>query len=582
MGEWDVVSTKPVSKNDGWEVISTKPITAVPVSGKRDLGADEPITSQWYNPTVTEAISGAYKGAANLGRQAGSLINSAIEPVLAGTKRIVNSEFGEPIRQSVSGIADMYKGSEMYQAQKNISDSIPVAPKSSEALREGIDILNLIPVIGAGKVVGGKLAQAALSAQFPGRAKIISALTKEPDLDTAIKQIIRSPKMGIERNVSQAKTAFSVLNIEPTETSAKVLDKFAEGAKIHSKKVDDIFATDPKQYRLDELIKNTKVGNEVVRQNFVDSALTQLKELYSTIGDEISLKKVDQLAKLAETQGLTKVQINHLAREYGVEFKEKAFSKATNMPLTSTTAEKVELTRKGIKETARSGMGPEAEIADNELSAIINTRNLLRKSVEAVIAQGGKIDPKFIAQAAAEEIAITPIKRLLFKIGLSGIKSENLSILQLEDRVYRNIKVINKKLEKRGLPQIDAEPSVKETWGKGSSNYDDLREKMRYASANAPTPGGEIGKDITRYYPGSKKDPYASAQQGGIGNLIPGETRVNYPQPIIESHILRNKPVTNYTDIPDIVGARPPITRLPSIQDELKRYIQLQKYRKGK
>jgi hypothetical protein len=119
----------------------------------------------------------------------------------------------------------------------------------------------------------------------------------------------------------------------------------------------------------------------------VDSALTQLENLYLKIEDPFNAEQIRQLKQKANTEGLTIREINKLARDYGNEFKQKAFSK-NGEPLTSVTAQGVENTRSGLKDTARNLFGDDVfNRVDDELSSLINLRKTsdkMQKKVETL------------------------------------------------------------------------------------------------------------------------------------------------------------------------------------------------------
>ena len=97
--------------------------------------------------------------------------------------------------------------------------------------------------------------------------------------------------------------------------------------------------------------------------------------------------------------------MNDLARKYGREFGNKAFSKLGD-PLTSVNAQAFENTRKGVKEAVRSQMPDDvAKTLDKSMSDLINTNRLVKKMEERVNALYQKAKKRGVLEQVARKAA---------------------------------------------------------------------------------------------------------------------------------------------------------------------------------
>jgi hypothetical protein len=140
--------------------------------------------------------------------------------------------------------------------------------------------------------------------------------------------------------------------------------------------------------KLELFSKSDKSG--AYSYNPVKEAIDNLSELYRTTFDVESAAKIAALKEKAQSIGLTAEEANSLARTYGTEFGEKAFSKANGQPLTSVNAQAFENVRKAVKEAARSMLpkGSPVEAIDSAVSDILS----LKKDTELV---GQKVNSLF-------------------------------------------------------------------------------------------------------------------------------------------------------------------------------------------
>lgn len=284
------------------------------------------------------------------------------------------------------------------------------------------------------------------------------------DATSLVKQTVKSPEKSVSGAVGeviQGKPADIARGIEALKavdtTGVKTYSEL--GTKIDdtignlSKVVDSELAKDTTKTKLADLSTElkTKSGN-TVSTNYVKTALEHLKELYNKTGEIDKAGNIDELIQTANLDGLSKVEINDIARVYNTEFGSKAFSPATGDPLTSVNAQLYENIRKGVKTKAREGIGgEEAKLADQTVSALYNTKKLVEKNTEAVNKLQQKIAERGIFEKAgyflskyADIATGGTIRGVVGGILPRGAGYKTMNALDLEERLQSNLEIINR------------------------------------------------------------------------------------------------------------------------------------------
>jgi len=292
-----------------------------------------------------------------------------------------------------------------------------------------------------------------------------------------------------------------------------------------SRKVDAELDKVTDLFKADDFKKVTPVkGGESLESNFVTKAMDDLDELYTNIGLDNDLKRVRELRNKLDTEGLTLKEANQLAREYGQEFKRKAFG-ANQQPLTSVNAQRFETTRKGIKNAVRDKMPNDiVKDIDMEMSNLFNTQGVIDKTSERLIKAVQKLEKKgFFKKVGAlgadviNKLTGGSLKGFLGNLLPRGYVSDTMSIIQIEKLLKSNLK----KLEK--LTDLPSTPvNVK--------RVENLMEEIMPTGGNIPTgTAGLTGE------PGGFDIP------GGVLDELP-DTRPN---------LLDNIPASALKDTPD-------------------------------
>lgn len=279
---------------------------------------------------------------------------------------------------------------------------------------------------------------------------------------------------------------------EISTEGVKTFDDLAKNIKNKigklAKEVDADLGIDKAKRKLKDLVVEAKtVGGKIIKDNPVKTAIEHLEELYTKIGDKVEAANIKELLARAKKEGLTNLEINQLARDYGIEFSSKAFNKMGDA-LTSINAKLYENTRTALKDLARQGIkGEVAKLADKTMSALYNTEKLIQKNVEAV----NKLQQKIKNAGLLEKVGnkITKYANVLSGGSIRGMIGgllprgagyKVMNALDLEELLQRNLKIIKDAIE---------------------SNSDDAIMKiLNKLDDTDPKGKGEIPKTINKAY----------------------------------------------------------------------------------
>lgn len=306
------------------------------------------------------------------------------------------------------------------------------------------------------RMAAGDKARASAQALIPefNPARMTSAL-KERATGIVVprkgaEEVMGEILQGKTKDVAKGLKALRQVDINDVKTYADLDTKIKDSITKLSQQVDAELGKDVTATPLKNLTsKVTSKGGKTVSTNYVDSAMKQLDELYTTTGDIASKADLDTLIAKATSQGLTKLEINDLSRIYNQEFGQKAFSKLGD-PLTSVNAQMYENVRKGLKLKAREGMGgTTAKALDSDISALYNTQKLVQKNVEKVNQLQQRIQDRGLLEKAGNAISKTidiasggTIRGLVGGLLPRGAGYKVMNALDLEERLAKNLKVV--------------------------------------------------------------------------------------------------------------------------------------------
>lgn len=356
-------------------------------------------------------------------------------------------KYGTPIIEKLSGLVpDSAKG-----FMETLSSKIPnIAEK--KVLPTGVsDVINKTNQA-VSKVVdapfnavensASKVANSVRNASSKTVSNIKEGFSPTPTPKEATGQIIQ----GTTEDVAGGQRTLSSIDTSGVKTYSDLQAKIKSEIPTLAKQVDAEFAKDTSGgHSIKSFERTVGEGKSAVKVNYVQQGIDDLNAIYQKTGDAQGLSNMKALENKAKINGLTYKDINDLARLHGQEI--NAFN-ANGEAASGLTKQAAENTRKGLKLTARQGLGgTEAKALDAKLSDLYDTQRLIDKQVEKVNAEAQKtskqgIIPKVVRKAVKVIDTVTgnPLKAIGKEIGFKG--ENTLSASELEKNLQRNLGVI--------------------------------------------------------------------------------------------------------------------------------------------
>lgn len=289
--------------------------------------------------------------------------------------------------------------------------------------------------------------------------------------------------------------ALESIDTKGVKTFKDLEDKLTNKIIELSKNIDKKLDKDTSVQKLKDMVTKAKsISGKEVKTNYVKTALEHLKEAYRKTGDNVGVQNIKDTIKKATTTGLTKKEINNIARSYGVEFGKKAFSK-TGEPLTSVNAKLYETVRKGLKEKARetaAGLGTKE--MDKTMSAIYRTRDLVSKNKEEVNKLQQKIQERGLGEKlgrgafnALNMATMGGLKGFIERGMGRGTGLKTLNYIELEKYIAKNLKLLEK--ANKSKTKIQSEKALNEiakNVGVGISKTGEVISKIPGIAEEAP------------------------------------------------------------------------------------------------
>ena len=473
------------------------------------------------------AMGGRALLAARAAKTAGAVAGVAKK---IGTVKIIAKEAG--IQGSILG---SYGGA--LEAQR--PEATPGSIAKESAILGGVGL-------GLGGVVGGAVAKLGTPKVSDAVRIAEQAKKAKAEVDETVGRIFQ----GKTTDIPSATRALSDVDTAGVTTYEQLGERVNEKVGALSNKLDELLdAEDVARGTLKapELVTKTTVGGTTVRQNFVTDAIAQFKELYTKIKDAPALAEIRNIETKLRTEGLTRKEINGLAKRYGIEFGDKAFSKMGE-PLTSVNAQAYENTRKGIKEAFRRTIeGKVPQEIDARISDLLNTRKLNKKLVERVNALWQKVKKRGILERAARGVAdvvnaatFNTLSGFVSRLLPSNVGLKVMNSIDIEAELAKNLgkleKLMNtKKGDKgiidgiieiiRGSAKGTAVPAVTTKAGQGAGVAKGGQEVSKAANEANVAPEGKSGVSggvkVTRYTEQPGKPAEVSRETGVTAGKLP-------------------------------------------------------------
>lgn len=403
-----------------------------------------------------------------------SPINNAIKPFIEGASdTLTDQEWFQrfavsPAGDAITGAIDSGIGK-----YREIKQKYPLATANTEAAAE-IALL-LVGEAPAQKALQGSVDSAVNTANrtlrlgteivnkanrdLPGLAEKGASLFGKGNKTTEgiVGEITQAPTKDIPAATRAISTVDTTGINNYRDFSTRIKNTVSELAN----KVDEALGRDSNVYKADDLIvKRTSPGGQEVRTDFVSRALNDLLELYSTTGDDVARTGVEEARVKLDSVGFTRQEVNTLARRYGEEFGEKAFSKMGE-PLTSVNAQLYENTRSGLKEVARQGMDDTAKTLDRQIADLYVLDRSVKKNVEKVAQLYNKIQERGVLEqignitGKAIDVASGGLVRsFLSRFFPSNVGLKRMNYLDIEAALSGNLKKLDRVLNAKNDSEL--------------------------------------------------------------------------------------------------------------------------------
>jgi hypothetical protein len=367
---------------------------------------------------------------------------------------LASTDIGKSVRQTVGDVGRVWEGVR------------GAAPETAKDVEAALQAVNLVPAAAGAKAVYPAAKEGVLVAADAARMagpKLVEAgravkQAVKPSLtaDEALGHILQ----GKTKDMAKGKAAIKALDVKGVKTYADLKKRIDDAIPEYAREVDAELMKDPTPRTLGQLATTQMTqGGKAVTTNHVETAINNLKELYEKTAQPVKAAEIDDLMAKATTEGLTKKEVNDLARVYGSEF--TAFNPTTGAPPTTVTKQLYENVRSGLKDVARSGLSDEAKNLDAIMSSLYNTRRLIEKNVEAYNRINQKTTPRGLperiggaAMNALDYATLGSLKGAVSKLipRNAGYKLQN--YLDLEKNLEKNLKIITKEIKRQEKGQL--------------------------------------------------------------------------------------------------------------------------------
>ena len=381
-----------------------------------------------------------------------SLITTPAEEQLFQDKLVqgVQSLGKTDVGQGVAELAEQYNT--FKEANPTVAANLEASLGFAEAILEVTGAGEGLKAVKKGLEPVGDIVESGIK-QAKSAVTDIKAPTV-PKFNKSVKNaedIVGQITQGKKKNFDKQLEALRSIDTDEVKTYQDLLDVTGAKKTVLAKSVDDALDLDTGLFKADELalVKKGKTGNLVSKP--VDESIEHLSELYRTIGDDVALDNITAIKNKLDVEGLSRKEINDLAREYGQEFSKKAF-RLDGTPTTSVVGQRFENTRTKLKEVARQGLqGDAAKALDKEYSNLLTLENDIRKVDTSV----QNLKNKTIDRGVIENLSNKGAK--LFNVltaggargflsGLlqSNVGSKTMNSLAIQDALAKNLKALKK------------------------------------------------------------------------------------------------------------------------------------------
>jgi hypothetical protein len=346
------------------------------------------------------------------------------------------------IKSGFQGLGQAAKQGAIYGATAGSIGGAGVNMQEGESAVEGAVVGGL-----AGAALGGFLAPLPAAVPALRRARI-EKTAKEID------QLSQTITQGKTKDLAVMQRSIREIDAKGINDYSDLIRAFNDKVGVLAQKSDQITGSKPSPIPMRMWATKTRVGDTVIKQNPVTDSLNHLEEVYRKTNMPAEAERIVQLRNTANSIGLNPTQVNQIAREYGLEFGQKAFSK-TGEPLTGVNARAFENTRKSLKQAILRQVDDPAFLeTDRAMSDFIRLRSLSKNVNEKVNQLRGRTQKRSLGEQAGRAL-FNLIDALTFRgaggfiraVMPRGAGFKVMNAIDLEKNLQKNIKQLQKVLD---------------------------------------------------------------------------------------------------------------------------------------
>jgi hypothetical protein len=409
------------------------------------LFALKQFTTQEQEEAILESVGSKVEQGLEFAEEKG--IADDVRRLVAGYNRIKEEHpeligAGENTAQIVGTFAEMFGiGKGTTYGAKAVDQATDVIQKTAPKIQDSIET--------AARKTGAVVDAGLVTRRASQLAK------QEEKVQTAVGRILQAGDNP--RAIEQATRALTDIDIKNIKTYDDLNNTLADRITVLSRQVDERLRQDNTLYKPAQLSKTTKVGDELIAEDPVRNALQGLENAYTQSGEPVNATRIRQLTQKYDNEGLSLVEVNNIAREYGIEFKNRAFTKLGE-PKQGYNADMYENTRKAVKDVLRTQLPDDlTKQLDMKMSDVYTTLDLTKK-IENTVA---KLEQRITRRTLGQKVggAVTDVADMLTggflrgavnKLLPSNVGNKTMNSLEIQKELRKNLKELQKLQEIKG------------------------------------------------------------------------------------------------------------------------------------
>ena len=315
-----------------------------------------------------------------------------------------------------------------------------------------------------GEIATGTAIGAGIGGAIGGAITGVGSLVRrqqriKQQLNDTVGQIIQ----GTKQERSAALRTLKEIDVQDVNTYTDLKEGINARTSALGDEINTLLDASPDKIAQKEFVKVAKVGDKTVKQDFVAKSLDDLEEAFEAAVEPENVARIQNLRSAFKREGLNVRELNDLAKEYGTEFKTRAFTKKGDQK-TTVTADAFENTRKGLKNSLRGKLpGENAKLIDSEISDSIKTNTLIEKMEDKVTKLSQKVSERGLLEKGArtavnfiDALTFHSLKGAASAVFPSNVGLKTLNSLTLQERLQKNL-IMLQKLEKKSGKELEKE-----------------------------------------------------------------------------------------------------------------------------